>query len=98
MGITQKALSAGVPVCAVPFGRDQLEVARHVEVAGAGVRLLPRRLAPARLRAAVAATRERRPGAERIAAAFRAAGGPARAADALESLLPERAGHAHAAP
>ena len=38
MGITQKALAAGVPVCVVPFGRDQLEVARHVEVAGAGVR------------------------------------------------------------
>ena len=29
----------GVPVCAVPFGRDQLEVARRVEVAGAGVQL-----------------------------------------------------------
>ena len=27
MGITQKALAAGVPVCAVPFGRDQPEVA-----------------------------------------------------------------------
>ena len=30
MGITQKALAAGVPVCAVPFGRDQFEVARRV--------------------------------------------------------------------
>jgi acyl-CoA synthetase (AMP-forming)/AMP-acid ligase II len=38
MGVTQKALAAGVPVCVVPFGRDQLEVARHVEVAGAGTR------------------------------------------------------------
>lgn len=28
MGATQKALAQGVPVCAVPFGRDQLEVAR----------------------------------------------------------------------
>jgi UDP:flavonoid glycosyltransferase YjiC (YdhE family) len=35
MGATQKALAHGVPVCAVPFGRDQLEVARRVEVAGA---------------------------------------------------------------
>ena len=34
MGATQKALAHGVPVCAVPFGRDQLEVARRVEVAG----------------------------------------------------------------
>ncbi|MFA9271064.1 MAG: glycosyltransferase, partial [Baekduiaceae bacterium] len=36
MGITQKALAHGVPVCAVPFGRDQPEVARRVVVAGAG--------------------------------------------------------------
>ncbi len=90
MGVTQKALAAGVPVCVVPFGRDQLEVARHVEVAGAGTRLLPKKLTPARLRAAVAGARECRPGAERIADAFRAAGGPAAAADALESLLPGR--------
>jgi UDP:flavonoid glycosyltransferase YjiC (YdhE family) len=34
MGATQKALAAGVPVCAVPFGRDQMEVARRVAVAG----------------------------------------------------------------
>lgn len=33
IGATQKALARGVPVCAVPFGRDQLEVARRVEVA-----------------------------------------------------------------
>jgi len=25
-------LSRGIPVCAVPFGRDQFEVARRVEV------------------------------------------------------------------
>jgi MGT family glycosyltransferase len=87
MGITQKALAAGVPVCVVPFGRDQLEVARHVEWAKAGVRLLPRALTPARLRAAVYATRERSAGAARVAAAFREAGGAPRAAAALEGLL-----------
>src|SRR5215212_3613127 len=32
MGITQKALASGVPVCVVPFGRDQFDVARHVQV------------------------------------------------------------------
>jgi UDP:flavonoid glycosyltransferase YjiC (YdhE family) len=71
----------------VPFGRDQLEVARHVEVAGAGVRLLPKRLTPAVLREAVRAARDHKAGAERIAAAFRSAGGAARAADELEQLL-----------
>ena len=30
-GTTQKALAAGVPVCVVPFCRDQFEVARRVE-------------------------------------------------------------------
>jgi UDP:flavonoid glycosyltransferase YjiC (YdhE family) len=44
MGATQKALARGVPVCAVPFGRDQLEVARRVVVAGAGTRLPAKRL------------------------------------------------------
>jgi MGT family glycosyltransferase len=88
MGITQKALAHGVPVCAIPVGRDQPEVARRVAVAEAGVRLSPRRLSPTRLRAAVAATVARKPGAERIAAAFAAAGGPERGADVLEALLP----------
>jgi hypothetical protein len=46
----QKALARGVPVCAVPFGRDQLEVARRVEVAGAGTRLPASRLSPDHLR------------------------------------------------
>ena len=86
MGITQKALAHGVPVVAVPFGRDQPEVARRVEVAQAGVRLPARRLNPERLRAAVEQARTLAPGARRIADAFRAAGGPAAAADTLEGL------------
>ena len=87
MGATQKALARGVPVCVVPFGRDQLEVARRVEVAGAGTRLPSRRLSADRLRRAVLEAIERRPGAERIAQAYRAAGGPPAAADAVERLL-----------
>ena len=86
MGITQKALAHGVPVVAVPFGRDQPEVARRVEVAGAGVRLPARELTPDRLRRAVRRSIELRPGALHIAAAFAAAGGPKAAADALERL------------
>ncbi|MEQ9337830.1 MAG: glycosyltransferase, partial [Miltoncostaeaceae bacterium] len=77
MGATQKALAAGVPVCAVPFGRDQLEVARRVAVAGAGTRLPARRLTPARLRAAVQDAMARSDGARRVADGYRAAGGPA---------------------
>lgn len=86
MGITQKALAYGVPVVAIPFGRDQPEVARRVEVARAGVRLPARRLTAEHLRAAVAAARQLTPGAQRIADAFAAAGGATAAADALEHL------------
>ncbi len=87
MGATQKAIARGVPVCAVPFGRDQLEVARRVEVAGAGTRLPLSKLGPDRLRAAVREAMTRRAGAERIAAAFDRAGGPVAAADAFEREL-----------
>ncbi|MBX7096713.1 MAG: hypothetical protein K1X89_03285 [Myxococcaceae bacterium] len=90
MGITQKALSAGVPVCVVPFGRDQLEVARHVEHCGAGARLPPKKLTAARLRAAVRDTLTRKPQAQRIAEAFRQAGGAPAAAGHLERLAARR--------
>ena len=90
MGITQKALAHGVPVVAIPFGRDQPEVARRVETAGAGVRLPARKLTSERLREAVQQAIERRRGAERIAAAFADAGGAAAAAQVLEGLLPAR--------
>lgn len=87
MGATQKALAAGVPVCAVPFGRDQFEVARRVEVSGAGTRLPARRLNSERLRAKVHEAISRKPGAERIASAFHRAGGATTAADAIEQRL-----------
>ncbi len=87
MGATQKALAHGVPVCAVPFGRDQLEVARRVEVAQAGTRLPASRLRPDRLRNAVRKAMGRADGAKRVAAAFAAAGGAKSAADAFEANL-----------
>jgi MGT family glycosyltransferase len=90
MGTTQKALAAGVPVCTVPFMRDQLEVARRAEHCGGGTILRPKRLRPDRLRAAVEEAIERRPGAERIRDAFARAGGAEAAASALEGLMMER--------
>jgi len=87
MGATQKALARGIPVCAVPFGRDQLEVARRVEVAEAGTRLPANRLRPDRLRAKTREAITRTTGARRVAAGFAAAGGPAAAATAVETRL-----------
>jgi UDP:flavonoid glycosyltransferase YjiC (YdhE family) len=86
MGIAQKSLAYGVPVCVVPWGRDQLDVAAHVEEAGAGTRLPRRRLSPARLAAAAAAAEACALGAARVKADYEAAGGSGAAADALESL------------
>jgi len=88
MGITQRALAAGVPPCVVPWGRDQLEVGRRVLESRCGA-LLPRtKLSPARLREAVAAARGNTEGAARIAAAFAGAGGGEGAAGLIEALLP----------
>jgi MGT family glycosyltransferase len=87
MGSTQKALVHGVPVCAVPFGRDQLEVARRVEVSRAGTRLPAARLRADRLRSKVKEAMMLTDGARRIAAAFDATGGPSAAADAVEARL-----------
>ncbi len=88
MGITQRALAAGVPVCVVPFGRDQAEVAGRVSSVGAGTQVLPEALTPAALRAAIHEAMSMLTGAQRIAAAFARAGGAPAAAEALESLLP----------
>ena len=86
MGITQRALAAGVPTCVVPWGRDQLEVGRRVLESRCGA-LLPRaRLSAARLRDAVVAARTCGAGAARIAAAFADAGGAEAAATLVEAL------------
>ncbi len=90
-GATQKALASGVPVCVVPFGRDQLEVARRVEVADAGTRLTAPKLNPERLRKQIRLAMTKTDGARRAAAGFAATGGPSAAADAFEALAGARA-------
>jgi MGT family glycosyltransferase len=87
MGATQKALAHGVPVCVVPFGRDQFEVARRVEVSDSGTRLPARRLTPDRLRQAATKAMTKRDGARRVAAGYAATGGPAAGADHVERML-----------
>jgi UDP:flavonoid glycosyltransferase YjiC (YdhE family) len=92
MGITQKAIAAGVPLVVVPFGRDQPEVARRVTEAGVGVTLRPGRLTPARLRAAVRTAVGLRPAVAAAAATMDVAGAPARFAAAVEELVPAPVG------
>ncbi|WP_055400043.1 MULTISPECIES: nucleotide disphospho-sugar-binding domain-containing protein [unclassified Mycobacterium] len=87
MGSTQKALARGVPVCAVPYGRDQFEVARRVEVSRSGTRLPAKRLTPARLKRKVLEAISMTTGAQRVAEGFKATGGVTRGADVIERRL-----------
>ena len=87
MGTTVKALNSGVPVCVVPFARDQAEVARRVEVARCGIRLPAEKLSAPRLLEAVRKTTTMTDGARRVAAGFAATGGVARGADLVEEHL-----------
>ena len=87
MGATQKALAHGVPVCVVPYGRDQFEVARRVEVARCGTRLPAKKLSPPRLRTKVREAMTMTAGARRVAVGFAATGGAARGADFFEQRV-----------
>jgi len=87
MGTTVKALDRGVPVCVVPFARDQAEVARRVQVARCGIRLPAKRLTAERLRAAVRTAMTMTGGARRVAEGFAATGGVAGGADLIERRL-----------
>jgi MGT family glycosyltransferase len=91
MGTTVKALDRGVPVCVVPFARDQAEVARRVEVAGCGTRLPARKLTALRLRDSVRKAMTMVEGARRVAAGFAATGGVAHGADLIEARVLSRA-------
>jgi MGT family glycosyltransferase len=87
MGATQKALANGVPVCVVPYGRDQFEVARRVEVAQCGTRLPAKKLSAPRLRTQVREAMTMTGGAKRVAAGLLATGGVARGADLFEQRV-----------
>jgi MGT family glycosyltransferase len=84
MGVTQKALAAGVPLCVVPFGRDQFDVAQRVAETGAGTVLMPDALTPTALRDAVLQAIDLRAGASAVSEGFARAGGAEAAADAIE--------------
>lgn len=98
MGATQKALAYGVPVCVVPYGRDQFEVARRVEVAECGTRLPAKKLNAARLRAKIREAMTMTDGAQRVADGFAATGGVARGADLVEQRLLGRPAGSNAGP
>jgi UDP:flavonoid glycosyltransferase YjiC (YdhE family) len=87
MGIAAKAVGSGVPVVAVPFGRDQPEVTRRVVEAGAGVAVRRRDLSPSTLRDAVRRAIPMRPALPVAAPATDAA---AAFADAALELLTAR--------
>ncbi|WP_053225675.1 glycosyltransferase [Solirubrobacter soli] len=81
MGIVQKAVAAGVPIVAVPFGRDQPEVGRRIAEAKLGVLVKQKDLNAARIRSAVRRARTMRP-------VVVPSGGPAEFAGAVEEIIP----------
>jgi MGT family glycosyltransferase len=88
-GTVMTVLEAGVPLVVVPTEWDKPENAQRVVEAGAGLRLSPRKLTPARLRQAVERVLSEpdfRRHARRLAADFRTYRGPAQAAELLEEL------------
>jgi MGT family glycosyltransferase len=87
MGSTQKALARGIPVCVVPYGRDQFEVARRVVVSRSGTRLPAKRLTPARLKSKVLQAMSMTTGAQQVADGFKATGGVVHGADVIERRL-----------
>jgi MGT family glycosyltransferase len=87
-GTVLKALAAGVPIVAMPLGRDQLDNAARVQHHGAGVRLKPK-AKPAAIAAAVRRLLEEPSfagAAERLAAAIAAERASDRAVEELEKL------------
>ena len=88
MGTTQRALAAGVPVCVIPWGRDQNETGRRVEVSGAGTMLPKSKLNEKRLKKAISKALECTGKAKMISEAFKKAGGATRAVEAIDSLMP----------
>jgi UDP:flavonoid glycosyltransferase YjiC (YdhE family) len=92
MGIVGKATRAGVPIVAVPFGRDQPEIARRISQAGTGVRLPAGRLTPQRVRDAVHRAIALRPRAEQVAEDLAGTRPAAAFADTVAELLPTTTG------
>ncbi len=87
MGTTLKALDRGVPVCVVPFARDQAEVARRAETARCGIRLPSKKLTHTRLRTSVRKAMTMVDGARQVSAGFAATGGVARGAELIEQRV-----------
>ncbi|MEN3536851.1 glycosyltransferase [Microbispora sp. ZYX-F-249] len=93
-GTAVKSLAAGVPLVCLPLGRDQREVARHVELAGAGI-TLSRNTSPRTIARAVGRVLREpsfRREARRLAAAIAAETATDRAVAELESLAARAAG------
>ncbi len=84
-----EALAQGLPLVVAPIRDDQPIVAQQVADAGAGIRVRFGRVRAAELAAAIASVLDEaryRQAALRLQASFAAAGGPAAAAQALETL------------
>ena len=95
LGVTTKAVCAGVPVVAIPGYGDQYAVAAAVEATGTGIALSREQLSSSTLTDAVLTLlmgRHHRECADQLARAARLYDAPSAAADLLEEVLPAIAG------
>jgi UDP:flavonoid glycosyltransferase YjiC (YdhE family) len=91
-GAVLAALQEGVPIVAVPTEWDHADTAQRIAETGVGLRLARRQCTPDGIRSAVQrvlADPSFRRNAERIAQGLRRGGGPGRAAELLEQLVPD---------
>jgi MGT family glycosyltransferase len=102
MNTVCEALAHGVPLVIGPLINDQPITAEQVAAAGAGIRILLRRIQPDQLRTVITAVLDDpgyRSAAERVRADFHAAGGARVAAEHLERLArPESGQNPHVVP
>jgi UDP:flavonoid glycosyltransferase YjiC (YdhE family) len=90
MGIVGKATHAGIPIVAVPFGRDQPEIARRITEAGVGLSIPAKKLTVDKLRDAVHAAVTLRPRAEEVARGLAGQTPAVAFADAACGLVPKQ--------
>ncbi len=91
-GTAIKALAHGVPVVAMPIGRDQPDIAARIVASGAGLRLRPK-ASPAKIATAVRRVLDEpsfAAAAERMAKSIRADMAEDRAVAELEALVGDR--------
>lgn len=91
LGIVQKALSCGVPVCVAPQFRCQLEVAQRVVNLNVGTRLEPKKITPSALSSSVRKAIGKKKNTEEIQRIFNSADTVSACMQVIRKVLGQKA-------